>query len=110
MELIEFLNIQSKLDKYISDKKSLNINKETLIAYLTQALQVEAAELANAIRAFKFWSEKKEYDRDKVLEEYIDVFHFFLSLGNNLGFTAKEIEDTYLKKNTINFNRQDNGY
>jgi dimeric dUTPase (all-alpha-NTP-PPase superfamily) len=44
------------------------------------------------------------------IDHYITLFEDFLSLGLNLGFTDKEIEDAYLNKNYINHQRQATGY
>jgi hypothetical protein len=37
-------------------------------------------------------------DRDKVLEEWIDVYKFWLSIGLVFGFDVREFEDVYWKK------------
>jgi len=44
------------------------------------------------------------------IENYLTIFHNFLSLGKNLGFCEDDIEGAYLYKNKINHERQDNGY
>jgi len=44
------------------------------------------------------------------LDNYLNVFQNFLSLGENLGFSVEDIENAYLHKNNINHERQDNGY
>ncbi|MGH4122771.1 MAG: dUTP diphosphatase [Clostridium sp.] len=44
------------------------------------------------------------------LDSYLNIFQDFLSLGENLGFSKKDIENAYLYKNNINHERQDNGY
>ncbi|OPJ57026.1 dUTP diphosphatase [Alkalithermobacter paradoxus] len=41
---------------------------------------------------------------------YLNVFINFISLGNKLGLDRYEIEDAYLKKNSINHARQKEGY
>jgi len=44
------------------------------------------------------------------MDNYLNIFHKFLSLGKNLGFSQVNIENAYLYKNKINHERQDNGY
>lgn len=44
------------------------------------------------------------------IDNYLNIFNNFLSLGQNLGFSVKNIENAYLCKNKINHERQDNGY
>ncbi|EGL82079.1 dUTPase [Caldalkalibacillus thermarum TA2.A1] len=41
---------------------------------------------------------------------YIDLFEKFLGLGEQLGFTWEEIEESYFEKNRINHERQESGY
>ncbi|SES95794.1 Dimeric dUTPase, all-alpha-NTP-PPase (MazG) superfamily [Natronincola peptidivorans] len=43
-------------------------------------------------------------------EAYVDLFEGFLSLGGKLGFTWQEVEEAYLKKNQVNYQRQEEGY
>ncbi|SHJ80727.1 dUTP diphosphatase [Tepidibacter formicigenes] len=43
-------------------------------------------------------------------ENYIDMFSKFLYLGKQLDFSPKEIEKSYLHKNNINHQRQEEGY
>jgi len=43
-------------------------------------------------------------------EIYDLVFAYFLGLGEMLGFSWKEIEEAYLRKNTVNHERQERGY
>ena len=42
-------------------------------------------------------------------DNYLSIFHNFLSLAQSLGFTQDDIENAYLYKNKINHERQDNG-
>jgi len=44
------------------------------------------------------------------IDNYLDIFNNFLSLGQTLGFSEENIENAYLYKNKINHERQDNGY
>ena len=50
--------------------------------------------------------------KHKELEEYmyIELLSAFLSFCNKLGFTEKDLEMAYYKKNAINYKRQDMGY
>lgn len=45
---------------------------------------------------------------DKVF--YLDVWDYFVQIGDVLGFTPKEIEQAYMRKNEINYKRQEEGY
>ena len=41
---------------------------------------------------------------------YGDVICYYLGLGEMLGFSWKEIEEAYLRKNAVNHERQERGY
>jgi len=41
---------------------------------------------------------------------YQDMWELFLGLGEMLGFTWEQIEESYFEKNRINHERQNNGY
>lgn len=110
MELKKLYEMQKKLDDYIQSRKLRKLKEKELLTDTLLALQVEVSELANATRCFKHWSKKGPMDRDTILDEYADVMHFFLSVGNQLGFTSEEIEKAYIRKNEINYRRQKEGY
>ncbi len=110
IHLNDLYELQDELDKYILEKKNLNLKSKELLTDTLLALQVEVSELANATRVFKHWSNKGPEPKERIIDEYVDVLHFFLSVGNQLGFSAKEIEDAYFKKRQININRVKEGY
>ena len=46
----------------------------------------------------------------RINEDYRKIFSIFISLGELLGFTWKQIEQAYLEKNKINHERLESGY
>ena len=40
----------------------------------------------------------------------MDLFHFLISMAQVLGMSADDVFNAYLKKNEVNFKRQDTGY
>ncbi|MBU5593638.1 dUTP diphosphatase [Amphibacillus sp. MSJ-3] len=50
------------------------------------------------------------YRDDRSKETYLTVFGLFLTLGEQLGFSAEEIQLAYIEKNKVNFKRQDEHY
>lgn len=102
--------MQKELDEYIQKQKTQKMEPKELLVDTFLALQVEISELANATRCFKHWSCKPSEKKEVLLEEYADILHFFLSLGNQLGFTPEEVEKAYLKKHKTNYKRQKEGY
>lgn len=118
MEIKELLEKQKKLDAEILSNFIENVQGACYGSlkqsdFLTEkllSLQVEVSELANATRCFKYWSVKGPEPKEKMLDEYADIIHFLLSVGNALEFTAEEIEQAYLKKHEENYRRQREGY
>jgi len=51
-----------------------------------------------------------DLEHDPSQEELIAVLQYFLGLGEMLGFTPEQIEQSYYQKNAINHTRQDNSY
>ena len=76
------LKKQRELDDYIMRERGLT-HDET-IEQRKLAFVVELAELAQEWRGFKYWSDNQQ-PSDKMLEEYVDVLHFALSLHNYYG-------------------------
>ncbi|GAB6150716.1 dUTP diphosphatase [Clostridium novyi] len=83
MDLIELANMQKQLDSFIAKEKGLGdpYNKKFLESRIL-ALKVEIAELANATRCFKYWSNKGPESKERILDEAADVLHFALSIVN----------------------------
>jgi len=90
-----------KYNEYISSEtQELELTNVELINI---AIMDELREIADAVRQGE--------PRDKIVEEYIDAFHFMIQLGLQLGITTEqEINDAYIKKNEINHVRQSNNY
>ncbi|ARU59857.1 hypothetical protein CBW65_01395 [Tumebacillus avium] len=85
MNLHKLLTLQGELDARI--KAEHGLHGQDLVPKKLLALQVELAELANETRCFKFWSKKPASGINVILEEYVDVMHFALSLAIELGYT-----------------------
>lgn len=85
MDLNKLYNKQAELDKHILEKQNIKMSKEELLDNTILALLVEIGELANTTRCFKHWSKKGMMDKEVVLDELADVWHFYLSIGNQLG-------------------------
>ena len=116
MSLEEILELQKELDLKITlnvfgvSEEAAKLYQKALLAKRLLALQVEVSELANATKCFKYWSTKPSESQERLLDEFADILHFVFSVANSLDFTAKEIEDAYLKKHEENYKRQQEGY
>jgi dimeric dUTPase (all-alpha-NTP-PPase superfamily) len=77
----------------------INYNEPDRFNKLVLSLLVELGECANEWRGFKFWS-KDQKQRKSTLEEYVDILHFVLELGLELGQTKryKYYTDAYLEE------------
>lgn len=78
----DLYEMQKKLDERIIREKGLE--GKDLLPNTVLALQVEIAELANEWRGFKHWSKDQNPRRERMLEEYVDCLHFFLSIARQL--------------------------
>ncbi|MFD1335249.1 dUTP diphosphatase [Oceanobacillus iheyensis] len=88
MDWQALFNMQKQLDSYIEENHGLE--KADLFDKKILALLVELGELANETRCFKFWSKKPRNKQSVILEEYVDVIHFLMSVGINKGYDSFE--------------------
>jgi dimeric dUTPase (all-alpha-NTP-PPase superfamily) len=50
------------------------------------------------------------FQRSKTHIDYVSLFESYLQLASQLGFSNDEIEEAYLSKNEVNYQRQENNY
>ena len=75
----------------------------------TRAMQQELAELVDSV-PWKWWAKYQKYDEQNARVEVVDLFHFLVSLAQALGMSAEDVYQAYVKKNQVNYERQDAGY
>jgi dimeric dUTPase (all-alpha-NTP-PPase superfamily) len=95
---------QELQDRIGSDPKTIEnfrINMLAIIVELSESLQETA---------WKPWKKQQETDYKKLKEELVDALHFMLNLFIFAGMNAEDIFNEYMKKNKVNFKRQDEGY
>ena len=100
-------NLNSRIGvelKDLEDEKKI----EWVLNY-TRAMQQELAELTDSV-PWKWWAKYQTLDEQNARVEVIDLFHFLVSLAQTLGMTADDVFDAYIKKNQVNFDRQESGY
>lgn len=85
MNLEKLYKMQEELDKYIIKNRNIAMSDEELLDKTILALLVEIGELANATRCFKHWSLKGPESKERLLDELADIWHFYLSIGNQMG-------------------------
>lgn len=89
MNIETLYEMQKELDERIIREKGLE--GQDILPNTVLALQVELGELANEWREFKHWSNDREPRRERMLEEYVDCLHFFLSIARQLDIPADEL-------------------
>ena len=75
----------------------------------TRAMQQEMAELIDSV-PWKWWAKYQKFDEQNAKVEVVDLFHFLISMAQVLGMSADDVFAAYVKKNAVNFQRQDSGY
>lgn len=100
LTISDLYEMQKKLDERIISEKGLE--GKDLLPNTVLALQVEIAELANEWRGFKHWSKDREPRRERMLEEYVDCLHFFLSIARQLDLPDDDlyVVDDFLEGDT----------
>ncbi|MFM7103166.1 MAG: dUTPase [Verrucomicrobiota bacterium] len=74
-----------------------------------RAMGQELAELTDSV-PWKWWAKYQGFDEQNARVEVVDLFHFLISLAQVLGLSADDLFQAYLKKNEVNFRRQETGY
>jgi len=74
-----------------------------------RAMNQEIAELTDSV-PWKWWAKYQEFDEQNAKVEVVDLFHFLISLAQVLGMSADDVFNAYVKKNEVNFKRQETGY
>ena len=74
-----------------------------------RAMSQEIAELTDSV-PWKWWAKYQKFDEQNARVEVVDLFHFLISLAQVLGMSADDVFNAYVKKNEVNFKRQQSGY
>ena len=110
-QLRELFRMQKALNERIgvqTDGMSEEEKTKWLLNY-TRAMQQEMAELTDSV-PWKWWAKYQKFDEQNARVEVVDLFHFLISMAQVLGMSADDIFAAYVKKNAVNFQRQDSGY
>jgi dimeric dUTPase (all-alpha-NTP-PPase superfamily) len=74
-----------------------------------RAMSQELAELTDSV-PWKWWAKYQKFDEQNARVEVVDLFHFLISMAQVLGMSADDVFQAYVKKNEVNFKRQESGY
>ena len=75
----------------------------------SRAVSQEMAELIDSV-PWKWWAKYQKFDAQNARVEVVDLFHFLISMAQVLGMSADDVFNAYVKKNEVNFQRQETGY
>ena len=73
-----------------------------------RAMGQELAELTDSVP--EVVGQISTFDEQNARVEVVDLFHFLISLAQVLGMSADDVYAAYVKKNEVNFQRQESGY
>lgn len=110
-KLNELFRLQKLLNKRIG-VDSDNMSDEERIKWILnycRAMSQEIAELTDSV-PWKWWAKYQQFNKQNAKVEVIDLLHFLISLAQVLGMSADDLYEAYVKKNQINFMRQETGY
>ena len=103
------------MQKALNERIGVNLEglsaeeKTRWILNYTRAMTQEIAELNDSV-PWKWWAKYQKFDEQNARVEVVDLFHFLISLAQVLGMSADDVFNAYVKKNAVNFKRQESGY
>jgi len=110
-QLRELFRMQKALNERIGvETEGMDEAEKTkwLLNYC-RAMSQEIAELTDSV-PWKWWAKYQKFDQQNARVEVVDLFHFLISLAQVLGMSADDVFNAYMKKNEVNFQRQETGY
>jgi dimeric dUTPase (all-alpha-NTP-PPase superfamily) len=110
-QLRELFRMQSALNARIGVQTAglSDEEKARWVLNYCRAMSQEIAELTDSV-PWKWWAKYQKFDEQNARVEVVDLFHFLISLAQVLGMSADDVFQAYVKKNEVNFRRQDTGY
>lgn len=110
-QLRELFRMQKALNERIGLRTDSMTPDEQVVWVLNycRAMNQEIAELTDSV-PWKWWAKYQKFDVQNARVEVVDLFHFLISAAQVLGMSADDVFQAYVKKNEINFKRQESGY
>jgi dimeric dUTPase (all-alpha-NTP-PPase superfamily) len=110
-QLRELWKMQDALNQRIgvNTQGMTDEEKTKWILNYSRAMTQEIAELIDSV-PWKWWAKYQKFDEQNARVEVVDLFHFLISMAQVLGMSADDVFVSYIKKNEVNFKRQDSGY
>jgi dimeric dUTPase (all-alpha-NTP-PPase superfamily) len=107
----ELFRMQQALNERIG-VRTTGMSEEEQTKWLlnySRAVSQEMAELIDSV-PWKWWAKYQKFDAQNARVEVVDLFHFLISMAQVLGMSADDVFNAYVKKNEVNFQRQEAGY
>ena len=110
-QLRELFRMQKALNQRIGVQTDTMSDEEKTrwILNYCRAMTQEIAELTDSV-PWKWWAKYQKFDEQNARVEVVDLFHFLISAAQVLGMSADDVFNAYVKKNEVNFQRQESGY
>ena len=110
-QLHELWRMQDALNKRIGVQMDgmSDEDKAKWILNYSRAMTQEMAELVDSV-PWKWWAKYQKFDEQNARVEVVDLFHFLISMAQVLGMSADDVFNAHIKKNEVNFKRQESGY
>lgn len=110
-QLHELFRMQKALNERIGvmPERMSQEEKVKWILNFCRAMSQEIAELTDSV-PWKWWAKYQKLDEQNARVEVVDLLHFLISLAQVLGMSADDLFNAYVKKNQVNFERQNTGY
>ena len=110
-QLRELFRMQKALNERIGVRTEgmSDEDKTKWLLNYCRAMSQEIAELTDSV-PWKWWAKYQKFDEQNARVEVVDLFHFLISLAQVLGMSADDVFNAYVRKNEVNFKRQETGY
>lgn len=110
-QLQELFRMQEALNERIGvqTRQMSDDQKVAWVLNYCRAMTQELAELTDSV-PWKWWAKYQKFDVQNARVEVVDLFHFLISTAQVLGMSADDVFAAYVKKNEVNFKRQEGGY
>ena len=110
-QLRELFRMQKALNQRIGVRTEgmSEEDKTKWLLHYCRAMSQEIAELTDSV-PWKWWAKYQKFDEQNARVEVVDLFHFLISLAQVLGMSADDVFNAYVRKNEVNFKRQEAGY
>jgi dimeric dUTPase (all-alpha-NTP-PPase superfamily) len=110
-QLREIWRMQKDLNERIGVRTDSMTEEEKTkwVLNYCRAMSQEIAELIDSV-PWKWWAKYQKFDEQNARVEVVILFHFLISIAQVLGMSADDVFDAYMRKNEVNFKRQESGY